>query len=30
MRVYDLVLLGADGFIGGHFYSKYKKKNQYI
>ena len=29
MKTYDLVLLGADGFIGSHFYSRYKK-NQYI
>ena len=26
MKTYDLVLLGADGFIGSHFYSRYKKK----
>ena len=26
MKTYDLVLLGADGFIGSHFYARYKKK----
>ena len=30
MKTYDLVLLGADGFIGSHFYSRYKKKSVYL